>query len=430
MSGRFLTSSGPIGFVLQLPPGTKVLVALMVGLSTLIQLFRFSLSELDLKAVFRGRMDDSLAFPWLVMVPGSVLWNPWTILTAGLCEVGLVELFFSVMALSLCGRYLERVYGLVEFVKFCLVTIGVSNVLCVAVNVAEHYVLKDSGTFLYGMSYHGMMALQAGFLVAFTQLIPEHLVQLFGVIKIRVKNLPMLYVGLSNVMCLLGHQSPFILIQMGWLVSWYYLRFIKYNETGDFRGDRSATFDFASWFPGFVQPLIRRASDIIFSLAVKVGLLKPWSAPDIESGYVPVPGGARAEAERRSTSLYVPDVWCNIFPYRAMALKALDQRLASNKSTPAPHGTSSPDFSGVATQTSPNTTKSSASPTTTHAAVAMITAPQQAVVASQKDTSTEGSSAYPCDTYTIAVRCKSISSAFWFGIAIRLEFCKVFDNIP
>jgi hypothetical protein len=32
-----------------------------------------------------------------------------------------------------------------------------------------------------------MMALHAGFLVAFTQLIPEHQVQLFGVIKVRVK---------------------------------------------------------------------------------------------------------------------------------------------------------------------------------------------------------------------------------------------------
>jgi hypothetical protein len=38
-----------------------------------------------------------------------------------------------------------------------------------------------------------MMALHAGFLVAFTQLIPEHQVQLFGVIKVRVK------VSLSNL---------------------------------------------------------------------------------------------------------------------------------------------------------------------------------------------------------------------------------------
>lgn len=39
----------------------------------------------------------------------------------------------------------------------------------------------------YGMWYHGQMALQIGVLVAFTQLIPEHQVQLFGVLKARVK---------------------------------------------------------------------------------------------------------------------------------------------------------------------------------------------------------------------------------------------------
>jgi len=40
----------------------------------------------------------------------------------------------------------------------------------------------------YDMSYHGLEALQVGFLVAFTQLIPEHQVQMFGgLIKARVK---------------------------------------------------------------------------------------------------------------------------------------------------------------------------------------------------------------------------------------------------
>jgi hypothetical protein len=37
------------------------------------------------------------------------------------------------------------------------------------------------------MRYHGQMALQVGVLVAFTQLIPEHQVQLCGVIRVRVK---------------------------------------------------------------------------------------------------------------------------------------------------------------------------------------------------------------------------------------------------
>ena len=37
------------------------------------------------------------------------------------------------------------------------------------------------------MEYRGSMSLQIGLLVAFTQLIPEHQVQLFGVLKTRVK---------------------------------------------------------------------------------------------------------------------------------------------------------------------------------------------------------------------------------------------------
>jgi hypothetical protein len=37
------------------------------------------------------------------------------------------------------------------------------------------------------MVYRGQSALQVGILVAFTQIIPEHQVQLFSVIKMRVK---------------------------------------------------------------------------------------------------------------------------------------------------------------------------------------------------------------------------------------------------
>jgi hypothetical protein len=39
----------------------------------------------------------------------------------------------------------------------------------------------------YGLPYHGLSGLQVGFLVAFTQLIPEHQVQLLGLLKLRVK---------------------------------------------------------------------------------------------------------------------------------------------------------------------------------------------------------------------------------------------------
>jgi len=59
------------------------------------------------------------------------------------------------------------------------------------------------------------------------------------------------------------------------------------------------------------------ASDLAYKLALRLKLVRPFpsSAGDLEGGYTLAPGGARAEAERR----------------RALALKALDQRLAHNQ---------------------------------------------------------------------------------------------------
>lgn len=62
----------------------------------------------------------------------------------------------------------------------------------------------------FGQSYHGMMALQTGFLVAFTQLIPEHQVQLFGgLAKLRVKVIcPSLYTCCLFMLNCLSSNSP------------------------------------------------------------------------------------------------------------------------------------------------------------------------------------------------------------------------------
>jgi hypothetical protein len=68
----------------------------------------------------------------------------------------------------------------------------------------------------------------------------------------------MAYLTFSTIMTLLGFQSPYILIQFGWFVSWIYLRFYK-RSVGDSLGgvvsygDRSETFALTSWFPPFLQ---------------------------------------------------------------------------------------------------------------------------------------------------------------------------------
>lgn len=68
----------------------------------------------------------------------------------------------------------------------------------------------------------------------------------------------MTYLTLSTVMTIFGFQSPWIIIQFGWFVSWIYLRFYKKNSNDtvggvESYGDRSETFSLVSWFPPFTQ---------------------------------------------------------------------------------------------------------------------------------------------------------------------------------
>lgn len=71
----------------------------------------------------------------------------------------------------------------------------------------------------------------------------------------------MAYLTLSTILCIVGFQCPWIIIQFGWYVSWVYLRFYKKNpgesvSGGDTYGDRSETFALVSWFPPFMRSVI------------------------------------------------------------------------------------------------------------------------------------------------------------------------------
>ncbi|EAU92793.2 hypothetical protein CC1G_01838 [Coprinopsis cinerea okayama7 len=272
---------------------------------------------------WRGLASDAAYY--MTMIPGSCLFTPWVFLTSALLEASILGFIFSIIFIPPSLRYLERLWGSIETLKFIVVTIVFSNLITFAVNWIEYLLFGKPELFLFGMKYHGQMAMHIGVLVAFTQIIPEYHVQVMGVLRARVKTLPMAYLGLSTVMCIIGFQCPWIIIQFGWFVSWIYLRFYKKHASdisGTTYGDRSETFSLVSWFPPFVHYPLSILGDKVYSLATRLRLI-PKSYGDIEAnGYTQVPGGARAEAERR----------------RALALKALDQRVAN---TSSPVGSSS-----------------------------------------------------------------------------------------
>ncbi|GLB35903.1 putative eukaryotic integral membrane protein (DUF1751) [Lyophyllum shimeji] len=271
------------------------------------------------------------AAQYMTVVPGSALFYPWTLVTSMFVETSLLEFVASMIFVPASLKYLERLWGSIEILKFIVVSVGVSNLIAFAFNWIEFVATRNAELFLYGMQYHGQMALQTTILVAFTQLIPEHQVQVFGFMKARVKALPMAYLTLSTVLCIVGFQCPWIIIQFGWFVGWVYLRFYKKNSSEtlggvDTYGDRSETFSLVSWFPPFLHTPLTILGNFVFNLATRFHLI-PASSGDIEIGsYSQVPGTARAEAERR----------------RALALKALDQRLANSSSPVSSHSAATP----------------------------------------------------------------------------------------
>ncbi|KAK7058379.1 hypothetical protein VNI00_002013 [Paramarasmius palmivorus] len=293
----------PITFIASIPPVTRYYTFATIFTSLFYAWMRWKETDIS---------------QFLALVPGSTL-----------LETSIIGLIFTLVVIPPSLKYLERLWGSVEILKFMAATVGASNVIVFGFSWLE-FLATSNADFLYSMRYSGQMSLQMGVLVAFTQLIPEHQVQVMGVIKARVKMLPMAYLTLSTVMTFIGFQCPWIIIQFAWFASWIYLRFYKKNTNDtvggmDTYGDRSETFALVSWFPPFVHPVLSVLGNFVFTWAVRLHLI-PSHGSDLENGgYSPLPVNGRAEAERR----------------RAMALKALDQRMANSSSPSGSQASSS-----------------------------------------------------------------------------------------
>jgi hypothetical protein len=207
----------------------------------------------------------------------------------------------------------------------------------------------------------GSIPIQAAYLVAFKQLVPEHTVTVLkGLIKIRVKHFPAIFLAANTISGVaFGTDTAAVLSWVGFLASWTYLRFYKYQPdlsgTGSstIRGDASETFAFAYFWPDVVHGPVEALANAVFAILVSVRLCTPFSAEEVETsnqqsnsrggeglpsimqpGRRAAGGGKREEAERR----------------RALALKALDERLQA--------ASTRPPQSGVPETTAPEPSKS------------------------------------------------------------------------
>ncbi|GAB7337116.1 hypothetical protein MBLNU457_g2514t1 [Dothideomycetes sp. NU457] len=334
---------------INIPPLTRGLLLLVLA-STL----------LNSALTYRGfpLLDhEEFGLPFLSVVPRSSIKTPWAFGTATFVEQNLFSLAASMLTIYYGGRYLERAWGGPEFAKFVLFVTMIPNVLCFVVywiwagiEQSEMRFHNDDGTTRpytrLDESINGALALEAAFLVAFKQLVPEHTVSLFkSAIRIRVKHFPAIFVLLNTISGpLLGTDTALFLGWFGFLTSWIYLRFYRVSptlattDTGDgavIRGDASDTFAFSHFFPDVIQSAIAPVCDSIYNTLVAIRICTPFSEADLDvgneqasaraEGGLPslmnpsagygatdtISGGRREEAERR----------------RALALRMLDARL-------------------------------------------------------------------------------------------------------
>lgn len=336
---------------INLPPVTRILLIVLTLQSVLSAAIRYR----------QWSADSEIVIPYLNLIPQLSLIYPWTFLTTTLVESNVFTYGIAGCTIYYGGRYLERAWSSRELGKFLLVVSLVPNALCFATLILffsftrnEHwtYVLSYLSCHIL---YHaltrtqhslttiaGTIPLQISFLVAFSQLVPAHTVTLFrGILSLRVPRFPLLYIGLVILLALspILTAASFFLAVYGFLTSWTYLRFYKTifpdldssNQPASLKGDSSETFAFHEFFPAPVKPFVAALGSAVFDALVAVRVCTPFAADGYQhqhhqqQSHRGVPGGARAEAERR----------------RALALKALDQRLhaatrAQNTSTPSP----------------------------------------------------------------------------------------------
>ncbi|KAH7392710.1 eukaryotic integral membrane protein-domain-containing protein [Pyrenochaeta sp. MPI-SDFR-AT-0127] len=323
---------------INLPPLTRSLLAAVVVFTLVNFALRPHASWVE--KVEKPLIGVGNGVPYLTIVPGKSVVYPWVFALATVVEQNVLGLVITGLTIFYGGRYLERAWGSHEFTKFILFVAMIPNILSFLLYLVG-YLLTGKGSTLH-TTISGGIAIQAGFLVAFKQLVPEHTVAIAkGLIRMRVKHFPAIFL-LANTISgiVLGTETAMFLAYFGFMTAWIYLRFFRISPslssaaTGDgsvIKGDASDTFSFAHFFPEPLQTPIGTLAEGIYNTLISLNVCTPFSSQDIDAGNEQASaraegglpsimnpnsrggrgGGTRAEAERR----------------RALALKALDQRL-------------------------------------------------------------------------------------------------------
>ena len=192
------------------------------------------------------------------LVPAKVIPKFWMVVSASVVELNFLQLLVNLAALFFVGNLLEPLWGLKEMVKFLVIINGLSFA-SVMVTYIFVYIFASMVTILYAQ-VGGFTVSVAGLLVGLKQALPEEELHL-GSLRIRFKNLPLLYLGLSLVLTGVFENGSFLLMALyGTLSGWFYIRKYQQRPESGALGDQSDSFRLVTLFPEAVHPTIESLS--------------------------------------------------------------------------------------------------------------------------------------------------------------------------
>ena len=107
---------------INIPPLTRVLLVVLVGLSVVYQAASYRQNK-------SGGSIPQPGIPWISLTPQLSIYYPWAYVTAAFAEKNVLTLLIGGATLLYGGKYLERAWGSAEFGKFLLVVVLLSNVV-------------------------------------------------------------------------------------------------------------------------------------------------------------------------------------------------------------------------------------------------------------------------------------------------------------
>lgn len=286
------------------PRTTSILLVVLVSLTLLNFILKYYTYFVLVVASHHDKSEEpphphELYVPLLTYIPtrSPVFTRPWVLVTNSFIEDSFTGLVATLMILFYLGKYLETIWGSREFVKFiCAIVLG-SNI-----SLYLFYSVRAAlGSPAVPPVIISSMAITSGLFVAIKQRISNHYLLFFkGNLRVKITYVPFVLLVVLGVVALVFPQYviSFHLAFLGFVISWVYLRFFKEgtNERQSYllpfalrkrnktkatmlldstpsKGDRSDLFALSTFFPAPLSLLVRFASEAVFSLLVKYGLL-------------------------------------------------------------------------------------------------------------------------------------------------------------